>query len=353
MARASVHPYGCRIRAGSQIKLRMVNLIHTYNGTYADMWNAGWTTSYMTAQINAAVSVGANSVKLFCSGLSEYACDGGSVGIGGTAPSDAVLRSRLQWTFQQLRNAGLKMYFSVGPIPGDLFGDNQAATITANLKVTQKIIQWVIADAPDLLVAFELCNEINENLPSAWTDGSTNSHVLGSQQRAAVTQLVQAARAAAAQMGVYVPMSFSVFLDDKNLLATSPHIGLQKSLGMDFHDYHPYWQLFPYYPNGQIPDATDLNILRSRSDYIGTHFMGENGCGLAWYDGTVTPAAFRTNWINRLGDHCRDRDSVGGNFFVICDYHDQDTDNFGMFDKNLANPRLPTITPFRSWPANL
>ena len=326
---------GCRLVKTATVKIKCINIVHITGAHWAYLWNTGWNPSRLTACLNFAQSIGANAVKITGNGIGPDVASNSAY--TDNYPDDVTFRSRIQWFFAQCRAMGLKVYWNLNSEPARWLGaDGSQGAV--NLPIIAKLVGWLHYDGADLLVAIDIQNELNgaSNRPTTW-GGNTNPPT---QVTTDLRSLMNACRQA-----TDIPLTASVIMHSPSEITTSSNIAIQTAIGCDFHDFHPYYQVGSYTAGGLVPAGTDVANLEGRSDYLGRHFMGENGCALA------AGAAYQASWMQGLGQQVSRGQSHGGNAFCITDFDTVGSDQWGFCDSNVANPRPQLVMPFQAWPA--
>ena len=140
-----------------------------------------------------------------------------------------------------------------------------------------------------------------------------------------------------------IPLTASVIMHSPSEIRTSTNVGIQLIIGCDFHDFYPYYQVGSYTIGGLVPAGVDYLNLEGRADYLGRHFMGENGCALA------AGPSYQTSWMQGLGQQVSRGQSHGGYAFCITDFDTVSSDQRGFCDSTVSNPRAQMVTPFHAW----
>ena len=154
------------------------------------------------------------------------------------------------------------------------------------------------------------------------------------------------------------PLTASVYLSDKNSFTVNGWFDLQYSLGLDFHDYHPYYSF-----NGTLPAASDGAAIEARPKFIGRHLIGECGYGL---DATTGKAAgTQTAFVAGMGATAQRGASLGSNYFSQSSYYagsstqasstirkptDADPYGYGLFATDLSLTNAAIVSGLKSWP---
>ncbi len=335
MLKTSARPVGARLLANSGVKIKCIEYHCPYGGHWLDIWNAAWSTTLVTAQLTQIAALGANCVKV----------SGGAVTDGSSAIlASATYRSRRQFFIQQCRALNLKLYWNVSDNPvAELFGPT-SNLLSTYIPLQVALIASIEQDAADILVGFDLLNEVtNQGLtPSTWANSATATNA---QAISDMTYYVNAVRAA----GVKTPLTFSCSVNSAGAMVTNQFIDLQAQL-CDFHDIHPYYQDGAYSFSNHIPSPADFAAFEKRSKYLGHYIIGEMGVGI----NGGSSIAFQTNWFNQIGEIARRPQCQGAVMFLLADF--ESTTCYGMYpngDTSFSQPRLGMTVPFQTWVGNL
>ncbi|MHB8283761.1 MAG: hypothetical protein ACYDD1_03710 [Caulobacteraceae bacterium] len=339
----------------SRVKLRCINLNDDQN-YWDSFWGVNWSEAKVALMLRQAVSCGFNCVKVYFDGVTSGPYGGNGYLYGAGYPAWSVLALRAAWFVQQCRSLGLRIYLSMNQAV-DFVGSTTAITV-ANITGQMAYLKFFRNLAADILVAVDLCNEMNSGIrDNVW---KVSPHFGTATPTAAMVDMTSLTRAARATVPD-IPLTASVYIGSakgvKASYVENEWLDLQYTLGLDFHDYHPYYD---FDDDGLKPTADDVVKLESRAKFIGRHMIGECGCARDTVD--RLPTVSELAWLKGMGDHCASRNSFGANYFSISGYYEgtvqarsvygpPDGYGFGLLDANLENPRRNIVDAVSRWPA--
>lgn len=329
------------MRPPSSVKLKCLNLSPQVwetgtNGTassnYARFWTEFKWTAWIKPQIDLAISVGANAVKIAVCGIGSL-----EAASGDHWPTNPTLFNEITQVLNYCIANKLAVYLVTGGAP-DYFGNPDLSTRIANLTVIHQFLE-TFPNCP--VVGCDLINEVNFGAPSSWSNMANLT--------ADINSLVVAARA-----GSTIPLTASVYLNGPGDW-TGNLMQAVAAAGVDFHDGHTYYSSNQPSFAGIIPAISDVNNLVTQSWFKGSFMQGEQGVG---QDMTPTNQATMIAGWGALSQHplC-----WGGNYFLSADYAYTGDGwggfpgtEFGLLDHNLANLRTTTANAFTAnWPGLL
>jgi hypothetical protein len=282
---------------------------------------SNFTDSKFEERLAYAKGMGANSIKIVMSGLTQV-----------DFPPAPRFEQNVSVFAGLCRNYDLRIYTAILG-PGQLAQDSQA---NRNAEVLNACRGAAIVQkyAYDLMTGIDLCNEINfhsgvrgwpNDETSVNTAMATDLSYMMSQFRIAVPG---------------VPLTFSVYLNNRTDFA-SDLMKLQSDLGCDFHDYHPYYRLntrSDIQPSSVMVGA-DVAQLEAQSWFIGRHMIGE--CGIL---NDNIPASL-TAWVNGMAAQAARPKSMGAVYFGDRSYSsDSEPGHYGI------NGRPVLEAAFKAWP---
>ncbi len=323
----SARAFGSRLVKSATVKLKCINIVPDSYSTQAN-WAGLWTT-YSAAQMSARLalcnSIGANAVKISCSGTPDPG--------GASYPASSTLFANIESFCQLCRSYGFKIYFNINDGPTTFTG-SAGNDVEANVAQNMLVLAWWFTVASDLIVAIDVCNEVNFNQPSTWLNAS--------QMESDLNYLLEQTRATAPQ----IPVTFSVYMASKTGFAGNALLELQSTLNCDFHDYHPYNSAGESDTTvAEAPGGSDPAQLEAQPWFIGRHLCGE--CGIT----TDSATASMTAWVNGMGDQARRAASHGAVLFCDVNYYPlSGSGDYGIFGAEPTPSPIAALTvPFSQW----
>ena len=268
-----------RLKAGASYKVKSLEISPTTDGNWGTLWS-NYSSTDFASRIQWAKDQGANCVKWTCSGsrlsYSKY-------------PSAAVLETNIADVCATLRAKGMKLYLSLAQSDEIVAPDGTGRVArVADLVTNAKL--WMKYGA-DVILGADLCNEVQFGFsPAAANLSNGGRATTWGPSSATVTPNA----AFAGDMAYYhqqmrtvmpdVPLSFSMYMSQKSDITNGAFLMSQATLGMQFHDYHPYNGTngqasgSPALASGATPAAADLAGLEGQPWFLGAHTIGE--CGM-------------------------------------------------------------------------
>lgn len=306
--------YASRLTAKQPVRLKAVNVVIGLGEQWSDMWSLFEWERLLRPQIDLAISMGANAIKMVGSGINGEA--------GTNYPSDVLLKARIEQVCGYARSHGLVVYWNLAAHPSYIWGAAGTTPLSTTLPTLQKVAGW-LENIPNV-VGIDVVNEINNGIPTTW-NGPNYAQFL------ADTSALLAGIRKATSLPLTVSIWCQTVADITNTYAAT--IASQT----DFHDFHPYY-------TGGTPAATDVTSLRTQGWYLGRYLIGECGSNLS--QGTTA----QTNFTAGIGALGANADSFGSVLFCASDYDNTSSaTKFGVVDSTMQNPRSQITTPFAAW----
>lgn len=298
---SSSRPYG-RLKPGVRFKVKALNLNPSVANVAVDgagwgpMWTAFDWTGWIKPQIDAAKTLGANTVKI--------------TGSGATAayPSSVTFIAHVRQFLDYCAAKNLHVYWQYGST--DWGGSIAAATtpmqnLCAVLNGYSNVIAVDVANEPGIV-------------------GPPLSAVPGLFTLArGVTTLPLASGLSCPGAGNFTDSTASTVAQYA-----------------DFMDFHPYF-------SGSDPANSNFTSYRGQSFYK-PFLLGECGQNLG-----AGAGAQASRWTSLGTISAAASDCYGAVGFCMADYDTSSNANrWGVYDQNLANPRSAITTAFSGWPTS-
>lgn len=303
--------YGMRIRANQPVRIKALNVVIAPGQQWANLWSLWEWDRLIRAQIDVAISMGCNAVKITASGINGEA--------GSNYPSDATLLARIQEFCGYAQSHSMGVYWNLAAHPSYIWGGAGTTPLSTTLPSMQKVCGW-LESIPNI-VGIDVVNEINNGIPTTWS-GPNYAQFL-----ADITALLAGIRQATS-----LPLTVSNWV--QSVAGITNTYAATSAAVTDFHDFHPY------YTSG-TPAAADVATLRTMPWYLGRYLVGEAGTNLS--QGTTA----QTNWTAGFGALGSNTDSYGAVLFCGSDYDNTSSSTkFGVCDSDVKNPRSWITTPW-------
>lgn len=339
-----------------KFKLRGVNLVPTPEqaaasstrsdqaGNWASLWSNWDWEHHIKPQLDLAAAIGANCVKLACSGVSE----GSS--LNKTYPSASVLRDRITQFCEYAAEHGMVVYVNLLANAQYLWGSLGTSYNSRIAAVLACAGYW---ERQANVAGIDIINEPNTAgwAPGSWGSTITNQARFTSDVATFIGDL---------RTVTTLPLTIGI--------ATSSAAGVTSTLaqaaanaGIDFHDFHLYWTETATGVMGGAnarPTAKVWDSLAAQGWFKGGVVMGEWG----QKDGTWAAQSYRAGnastlydnryvWTQAVGASGESAYSFGSMLFSAQDY--EAVEFYGIADRNVQNTRVQATTPFAFWPGYL
>ena len=343
----SSRPNGSRLARGSFVKLKCIELTATEanGGAWGNgVWGTGWSPTRLAAQLAQIKSLGANCVKI------------GTGTVSSSDVADATMRPNMRAFWQMCRNNGLVAYVVMQGC-GQCTGTDPTAanayglSVATNVAYQCKVLSWLQADAPDVIVGVDLANEFN-NYGNQTSWGVPVYDVNLGKYWSTTTQWISDCSyfMNQARQACSFPLTMSVFmLNNAGAYSAGTAIAVQNKISCDFHDVHPYYNQSTggVTSSMTLPQGIDLAALEGNAAYLGQSFIGEIGVP------TNSDAGIINSFISGLGDMARRPKCRGVSYLGLTDISGFPAGMYPDGDTAFASPRNTLITPFKNWPASI
>lgn len=272
-------------------------------GNFGNLWKDWPWASWIKPQIDLAIGLGANLVKL--GGGSVEAQLSGYI----TAPTAAT---QAQQFLDYCAGTGLLVYWTMG---------NTSTSVESGAAALIATELGVLNGYPNV-VGIDMCNEINyPSVAIATAQGIMNT-------------LTAPARAATG-----LALTYSLSIQGAGLYTQAvPQFGAPVVAPyVDFFDFHPY-----YVSEGE-PQPSDLDTFRSQP-YYKRWMIGE--CG---YSASVGETQQTARW-DAIGATGASSDAYGAVGFSITDFGGSGSGDYGVYEADLTTARAWIATAFAGWP---
>jgi hypothetical protein len=267
--------------------------------------NGQWTAgNQMKAQIDLAIGLGANAVKI--------TAPLGSFVTGGSTQATATTNMKVMLDY--VAAAGLQFYWNLS-----IYSQLVSATNAPIAGAAMSGILAVLNQYPNVF-AVDVINEINFGqtmaTAKAWMDGLTN------QVRAATSK----------------PISYSLSVQSAfDFGGVWPEFS---AAYVDYQDFHMY-----YTTANPVADVTNHYFADAAANPR-PYFVGESGLSAA--NGQSAQSA-RWDCAGKLAADSRSRGAIG---FTTVDFGGASTGDYGIYESDLTTERTWLATSFSAWPSS-